>query len=202
MIESKSVFCIAYAIRKSNSTLKSLILEGNPVGSAGMRFLVQALNESKGAFSEMSIKEIGAAEMEGRSTFSFNPNQPEGAYSINLQEVYDQIVLQTLLDIDERIVESTKGEEESALTLRDCFITPKLGPSAFSLPTLRDSSVKWDLGDLSTLKPGQMLTFIFILNPLDKAAVTTAKEQSAEGIKAPEKLDSNIDQLIFRKTLC
>ncbi len=38
-IEQKSIFCIAHGL-KFTQTLKSIEVEGNPIGPAGLRFLI------------------------------------------------------------------------------------------------------------------------------------------------------------------
>jgi len=38
-IEQKSIFCISHGL-KYTSSLKNIIVEGNPIGPAGLRFLI------------------------------------------------------------------------------------------------------------------------------------------------------------------
>lgn len=42
-IEQKSIFCISHGL-KFTSSLKNIIVEGNPIGPVGLRFLIQAMN--------------------------------------------------------------------------------------------------------------------------------------------------------------
>ena len=41
----------------------------------------------------------------------FDPNSPEGIYRIDMESVYDRVILQNLLDIDQKVVESMNDEE-------------------------------------------------------------------------------------------
>lgn len=56
MIDSKAIFCIANAF-KSNNTLESIIVNGNPIGHAGQRYLMQAINRNNN-FNNVEMKQV------------------------------------------------------------------------------------------------------------------------------------------------
>lgn len=45
---------------KFTSSLKSIIVEGNPIGPTGLRFLIQAMNSNKNGKFTVNMKEISA----------------------------------------------------------------------------------------------------------------------------------------------
>lgn len=58
-IEQKSIFCISHGL-KFTSSLKNIIVEGNPIGPAGLRFLIQAMNINNSGSFNINMKEISA----------------------------------------------------------------------------------------------------------------------------------------------
>lgn len=45
-VDQKSVFCLAHGLKLTPSLL-NLNVEGNPIGPAGMRFLIQAMSANQ-----------------------------------------------------------------------------------------------------------------------------------------------------------
>ena len=58
-IEQKSIFCISHGLKFTKS-LKNIIVEGNPIGPGGLRFLVQAMNQNNSGAFNINMKEIEA----------------------------------------------------------------------------------------------------------------------------------------------
>jgi Ran GTPase-activating protein (RanGAP) involved in mRNA processing and transport len=56
-IEQKSIFCISHGL-KFTSSLKNIIVEGNPIGPVGLRFLIQAMNLNNLGTFNINMKEI------------------------------------------------------------------------------------------------------------------------------------------------
>lgn len=94
-IDMNSCFCLAHGLRLSRSIMK-LSLEGNPIGSSGMRQLMKAKNENQLVDFELNLK-LCDSEVEMAAETSlvniFDQSNPEGSYSLKLDKQYDQIVL-------------------------------------------------------------------------------------------------------------
>lgn len=152
MIDSKAIFCIAGAF-KFNNTLESIIVNGNPIGHAGQRYLMQAINRNS-KFNNVEMKSVSA---DGMTTSPlFDPNTPEGNYTIDLTDIYDRAILQNLLDIDEKIV--AEAPKDLELERGACFTEAKLGSAAWTVPESKDKYNSWELEESE--KP---LTFVFKL---------------------------------------
>jgi len=91
-IDQKSIFCIAYGL-KFTSSLKSIAVEGNPIGPTGLRFLIQAMNSNQNGKFSMNLKEISADKDIKLYNEVFDPSNPERAYTLNLSETYNYIIL-------------------------------------------------------------------------------------------------------------
>ena len=137
VIEAKSAFCLAFGLRL-NTSLRTLRLEGNPIGSLGVRYLIKAMNENRSG----KLKELNVSDTEHvvKAKQHFDPANPEKLYTLDLESTYDKVVLELLLDIDERVVLQSEGE----LQLRDCFVGAKLGNSAWTAPTERNKHGLWE----------------------------------------------------------
>jgi hypothetical protein len=82
---------------KFTASLKSLVVEGNPIGPVGLRFLIQAMNSNKHGKFTINMKEISADKDLKSFSQVFDPSNPERPYSLNMGETYDHIILQNLL---------------------------------------------------------------------------------------------------------
>lgn len=78
---------------KFTSSLKNIIVEGNPIGPTGMRFLIQAMNQNVNAQFTVSMKEISADKDIKQYKNVFDQSNPETAYTLNLADTYDHIIL-------------------------------------------------------------------------------------------------------------
>lgn len=110
LIDSKSAFCLAHGLR-INTTLKSFIINGNPIGSSGIKFLLQSLNDNEnGKVEDIKLKETEII-VESNKNQNFDPMNVERSYTLMLDDIYDRVVLYHLLDIDEKIVQNSLEEE-------------------------------------------------------------------------------------------
>jgi hypothetical protein len=70
------------------------------------------------------------------SAINFDPQNPEGKYSLNLEESYNQICLQNLLLAAEKSV----AENPGAFEIKSCFFQVTFnGKSKWDPPTERDA---------------------------------------------------------------
>ncbi len=117
---------------------------------------MQAINRNAN-FNNVEMKQVSTACINAPKEKSmFDPNTPEGAYSIDMESVYDRIILQNLLDIDEKLV--GPGSEGEPGERGGCFIDAKLGTASWSLPETRDKYGNWELEESE-----KELTFTFKL---------------------------------------
>lgn len=57
LLDAKAAFCLAHGLR-TNTSLKSFIVNGNPIGSSGIKFLLQSVNgNEKGKVKDLKMKE-------------------------------------------------------------------------------------------------------------------------------------------------
>lgn len=144
---------------KFTSSLKSLNVEGNPIGPSGMRFLIQAMNSNKNSEFTVNMKEISAdVDIKNHKKEVFDPSNPEKAYSLNLAETYNHIILKSLLIIAEKAALKSEGKFDT----KACFNGVKLnGKANWNPPTLKDANDQHSI-DEST----GTLTFTFTINPI------------------------------------
>jgi len=45
LVEQKAIFCVSHGL-KFTSSLKEFVVDGNPIGPTGLRFLLQAMNQN------------------------------------------------------------------------------------------------------------------------------------------------------------
>ena len=74
---------------KFSSSLKNLVVDGNPIGPVGLRFLIQAMNQNDKSSFKVHMKEISADKELKTYQNVFDPSNPEKNYSLNLQDRYD-----------------------------------------------------------------------------------------------------------------
>lgn len=99
-IDQKTVFCLAHGLKLAQS-LTSLNVEGNPIGPTGMRFLIQAMSQNSQTSFKVNMKEISADKDIKAYKNVFDLSSPEQEYNLNMQETYNQLILQNLLKIAE-----------------------------------------------------------------------------------------------------
>ena len=78
-------------------SIKYISLEGNPIGNIGMQQIVKARNENEIVEFEANLKgsegEIPSIAESEKKIKLFNKDKPEGSYSLDMELVYDKIVL-------------------------------------------------------------------------------------------------------------
>lgn len=105
LLDSKAAFCLAHGLR-TNSSLKSFIVNGNPIGSSGIKFLLQSVNDNqKGQVQNLKMKETDVI-VQSKKHQIFDPLNVENDYILDLEDIYDRVILYHLLDIDEKIVQN------------------------------------------------------------------------------------------------
>ena len=110
-IDTKSAFCLAHGLRV-NTTLKSININGNPIGSSGIKFFLQSLNDNKkGNVEDIKMKETDLLVQPSKHQV-FDPLNVEGQYELDLSNIYDRVILYHLLDIDEKIFHNSPEEEQ------------------------------------------------------------------------------------------
>jgi Ran GTPase-activating protein (RanGAP) involved in mRNA processing and transport len=89
-INAKSMFCLAEALT-INQSLKYLSLEGNPLGTSGINFLMKSRTKNITNDFKLNIKLAeGEADAAADSSISlFDSSNPEGSYSLDLTQTYD-----------------------------------------------------------------------------------------------------------------
>lgn len=98
-MDDKSALSIANGLTHTQ-TLKSINLEGNPIGKAGMRLMLASLSNNthtKFALNMANIsadKEVPIHKAGEDTSVNFDPKNPEGPFNLDLEEAYNQILLQ------------------------------------------------------------------------------------------------------------
>lgn len=88
----------------------------------------------------------------------FDPSNPEKAYSLNLSETYNHIILKSLLSIAEKAVLKSEGKFD----IKACFNGVKLnGKSSWTPPTNKDINDQYNIEESTGI-----LTFTFTINPI------------------------------------
>lgn len=200
LLDASAAFCLAHGLR-TNTSLKSFIVNNNPIGSAGIKFLLQSLNDNQnGKVQNLKMKETETI-VQSKKHELFDPMSVEKDYALNMENIYDRVILFHLLDIDEKIVHNSAEEEE--IQQGEWFIDPKLSGSAWTPPKEKDKDGKWSLGP--ELKG--VLTFKFSLDPKRNPKGSAKEPDSVKGTIVDSKslirplipdsvLEKNIDLLI------
>lgn len=111
LIDGKVAFCIAHGLH-NNTSLKSFIINGNPIGSSGIKFLIQSINNNeKGKVKNLKMKETETLIQTAKQQI-FDPLNVEREYRLSLDSIYDRVILYHLMDIDERIFSNSLEEEQ------------------------------------------------------------------------------------------
>lgn len=162
-MDDKSAMSIAHGLSHTQ-TLKSINLEGNPIGKNGMRLMIGSLSSNthtKFALNMANIsadKEVPIHKTAADTSINFNPTNPEGPFNLDLEEAYNQILLQQLLAAAEKAVERNPG----AFELKNCFAQVSFnGKTKWDPPTMKNAIGLYDLGE----EPSGILKFTFTLNP-------------------------------------
>ena len=80
---------------KHTQTLKDFTVSGNGIGQFGMRLLMQAMSTNQHTAYTIHMKNIDAdferkvSKNAENSAINFDPQNPEGKYSLNLEECYN-----------------------------------------------------------------------------------------------------------------
>jgi hypothetical protein len=157
MVDQKSIFCIAHGLKMTTS-LQNLNVEGNPIGPAGMRFLIQSMSMNQETSFKVNMKEISADKDIKQYRNVFDNSSPEKEYTLNLAETYDQLILQNLL----RISEAASLSSEGKFDVKTCFFNVKLnGKATWNPPTSKDINGMFD-----PIEKSGILSFIFTINPI------------------------------------
>jgi hypothetical protein len=103
-------------------------------------------------------KEVPIHKTAADTSINFNPTNPEGPFNLDLEEAYNQILLQQLLAAAEKAVERNPG----AFELKNCFAQVSFnGKTKWDPPTMKNAIGLYDLGE----EPSGILKFTFTLNP-------------------------------------
>lgn len=190
-MEEKSAVSIAHGLKHSN-TIKSINVSGNPIGTTGMRLMMQAMSFNNHTKFLVNMKDISADVEKKKSkqpdqiTENFDPTSPEGKYSLDLSQNYNQIVLQNLLSSAEKSVAENEGKFE----IKQCFVKVTFnGKSKWDPPTEKNSQGLFSLGEA----PTGVLNFDFCLNPaqLKETEKAIKKLTEAGNLEEAEKLIQN-----------
>ncbi len=118
-------------------SLLDLNVEGNPIGPAGMRFLITAMSSNMQTTFKVNMKEISADKDIKTYQDVFDLSKPEKDYSLNLAETYDQLILQSLL----RLAETCANSSDGKFDVKACFFGVKLnGKPNWNPPTAKDQN--------------------------------------------------------------
>ena len=131
-----------------------------------MRQLLQSMNNNQETKFNIQMKDISAdkdikIEKDVKnSALNFDPQNPEGKYTLDLAENFNQICLQHLVQAAEKAVERSEG----AFEMKNCFVGARLnGKSKWEPPSEKSSVGLFNLG--LGEEPKGSLEFQFTLNP-------------------------------------
>ena len=160
-------------------------MHSNPIGTFGMRQLLQSINNNQNTKFKINLKDISAdkeimkVDNMKNKALNFDPSNPEGNYTLDLVESFDQVCLQNLLQAAERAV----TRNEAAFEIKSCFSGVKLnGKPKWDPPLEKFKNGLFNLGD----EPSGELVFNFTLNPI------ALKEQEKAIKKATEAGDQKL----------
>ncbi len=108
----------------------------------------------------MNLKEISADKDIKLYNDLFDPSNPEKLYSLTLGDMYNDIILQNLLEIAEKAAEKSDGKFD----VKQCFQNVKLnGKANWNPPTNKDTNGQFEQD--ANLSTGQLI-FNFTINPI------------------------------------
>lgn len=167
------MFCIAEGLAL-NESLRTVSLEGNPLGSFGLNCLMRARTRNTENTFKVNIK---LAEGEADSIIDaqlFDIDSPEGNYSLDLCQEYDFFVLQHLCNISEQLAQESAGQIEQ----KQFFHGVKFdGKGKWDPPTIKTQKGLWDF------EPAGNLEFTFTQDPVDY------KKEAAKLMREFQELD-------------
>jgi len=154
-----------------------------------MRLMMQAMSTNHHAKFHINMKDISSdveikrVDVPNQPTVTFDPNNPEGKYVLDLTQNYNQIVLQNLL----MAAEESVADNEAKFEIKQCFVKVTFnGKSKWDPPVEKNSSGLFNLGEA----PTGVLAFDFNLNPalLKETEKQIRKLTEAGNLKDAEKL--------------
>ena len=174
-IDSFALYCLSYGLERTAS-LKSINLRGNPIGSTGMRFLVQAVRDNPNKqFNKFLVDDTLTMTQSQTSlpTFAIDLARPEGDYTLDLARAYDRLKLRKLLDLDWSLSRQVAGT-----TFGQCFLRARLDNSKpWSMPR-NEGSGNW------VLEPAKgLLRFSFSLKHLKGLVPGTSSAEMLENLR-------------------
>lgn len=92
-MEVKSALCIAHGLTYTQC-LDFIDVQGNPIGKLGMRLFLQAMSSNQSCKFKINMQDISAdkqikLEKDLKdSSVNFDPQNPEGHYALDLEEIY------------------------------------------------------------------------------------------------------------------
>lgn len=104
------------------------------------------------------MKEISAdKDLKGYQQV-FDPSNPEKPYTLNMNDTYDHIILQNLLQIAEKASSNSEGKFD----IKACFYGVKLnGKANWNLPSVKNELDQYEIPERSGT-----LVFTFTINPI------------------------------------
>lgn len=125
------------SMMKSNRTIVKLVMDGNAVGLAGGRALMNSLRDL-GDARDISLRECNMADRSGKGlggghrsnaagSALFDAHSPAGKYRLNLADAYDLGIATEICELME--VDQTKAKEGGAAEDKRCDVAPKCDES-------------------------------------------------------------------------
>ena len=101
-IDCSSIFCIAYGI-ECTSSLKIININGNPIGSRGIQYLVNAIRKNKRQrFEKFIADDVGMSilSIPNSQIPNFDSTNLQKDYLLDLSLAFSRCILRKLLDLD------------------------------------------------------------------------------------------------------
>jgi len=131
-IDSFATYVISYGLERSMS-MKTINLTGNPIGSTGVKYLVNAVHESANKqFINFIVDDslaLTSSSSTGIGLNSFEVNFVEGDYAFDISKAFDRFKLRKLLDLV-----TTITKEITTTTVEQCLLRPRLDAKAWTIP--------------------------------------------------------------------
>ena len=197
LLDVNAAFNLAEGLR-TNTSLKTFVMNGNPIESSGIKYLFQSMNSNKNGKVENIKLEETETIVESKNIV-FDPTNVEKEYTLDLSSINDRVILFHLLDIDEKLAHN--WPEEDNFQQGDWFIDARLAGSSWSLPREKEKDGRWNIGE----DPKDKLVFKFSLDPknIDKGGkgeemyvgTVVDSKNVIKPLIPDEVLDKNIDFL-------
>lgn len=101
-IDGKAVFCLAQGLKVSRS-ICYVNLEGNPLGQSASRAVLNAKTTNQQEFT-IELRNTGS-DSEPSTFKTFQIENPEGPYELDLTQIYDQLVMNDLLSLSKSLAQ-------------------------------------------------------------------------------------------------